>query len=68
MTTLFRRTDKEGKVISQNWNFSLNGQRKSTGCPHKREAMKIAEIMLSKERTHKVAGLTDVAVQLRSEA
>ena len=61
MTTLFRRTDKEGKVISQNWNFSLNGQRKSTGCPHKREAMKIAEIMLSKERTHKVAGLTDEA-------
>ncbi len=58
MTKLFRRTDKAGKVLSQKWSFSLNGQRKSTGCTNKREAMNIAELMLSKNRAHKIAGLT----------
>lgn len=61
MTTLFKRKDASGNVISNNWNFSLNGQRKSTGCSNKKDAMKIADLLISKERTHKHAGLTDEA-------
>jgi len=61
MTKLFRRTDSSGKVLSQNWNFHLNGQRKSTGCKTKREAMEIATLMVQRELSHKHAGLNSEA-------
>ena len=58
---LFQRPNSKGSLVGQNWNFSLNGQRKSTGTSNKREAARIADLMMSKERSHRIAGLTEEA-------